>query len=222
MAFIVKAPTSDRGQQDRLAALRLDGIDVITQTFRVGRESPDPLALLFLVVVSELDEHEVILTQLREDLVESMLGLERTQGATGLRVVGDHRAFAHEERERLAPTDVGLVRLVGHRRIARKEDTDRRRRGGVDRHDRGAGGRAEEFERQPLVPSRVAGLPGFEGHAATGVFRTTHIDQEALRHRPTPRHGDVERQQAARLGLHRRHRSDIRSAEFDGHLVDPL
>ena len=62
-------------------------------------------------------------------------------------MISDHRPFTDEERERLAPANVGLVRLVGHRRIAGEEDANRRRRGGIDRHNRGAGGRAEEFER---------------------------------------------------------------------------
>lgn len=66
----VEATPGDGGHEHGLATLRLNGVDVGPQAGRVGCESAHALPFLLLVVMPELDEHEVAGAQLGENLVK--------------------------------------------------------------------------------------------------------------------------------------------------------
>src|SRR5215207_5163688 len=162
LARAVEGAALHRRDEDDGRAPRARLLDVAPEGSLVGRERADALPLLLLVVVAELYEEVVAGPHQAQDLVEAARARRAAQGLARLGVVGDREAGFEEAREHLAPTVVGLARLVTDGRVAEEEE----RRGlvvplNLNRGDGGA--QVVEFERELLVPG-----PGF--HRLLAVF----------------------------------------------------
>ena len=86
----------------------------------------------------------------------------------------------------------------------------------------GPGGRADELERELVIPVRGAAFARLEGDASAGELRTAHIDEETAELGASFRDSDVQGDQPPRLGLHGRDGIDILRPEGDRDEMHPL
>ena len=126
-----------RDEYRRRAALAGGGNELLEQP-RVVFKRPVVRPFLLHVVVTELDEQVVAFAERGEHLFQPSLAEERAERLARLGMIRNDDAVRLEKpRQHLTPTGPGLVRLVGHRRIAGKvECDDSLRRLDVDAADR--------------------------------------------------------------------------------------
>ena len=221
---VVESPPGYRGHEHRPAAPLPDHPHELPKCGRVAREGAGGVSLRLLIVVAELDQHDVARAQLREDLVEPPATSKRRDREPRLRVVRNDRAGPEERRQHLPPAGIRLSRLVGHRRVAGQKDPGH---GGVvrerlDRHAPYAGRIPEKLEREAVVPGGRAEFPLLERHAPARKRRPADIDEERAVHAAPLRHPLTEHEQPAGLTLARGHALDVIAAELDRDAVDAL
>lgn len=88
------------------------------QVGRVGGECADTFALLFLIVVSHLDEQIIARPDRAHQLVEAVFSDEAVERFSGFTVIGDSNFGFEEARKHLAPTVERLAGLIGGGGIA--------------------------------------------------------------------------------------------------------
>src|SRR5262249_8942764 len=181
----------------------------------VGGEGANAFAALLLVVVAHLNEEIIAGPDDAHEFGETVLALKAPQRLTGFAVVGDGDLGLEETGQHLAPAVEGLARLVGGGRVACDE-----KRGDVGRllhrDDAARGMFADEFERNPIVPSPYFRflLARFELHfAAAGDLRTADIHEERTRFGLTRGDADLLEHQAPQFGFDRCHGIETRIAE---------
>ncbi len=182
----VEPATDDGRHQDGAASTRTHSLDERGEVGAIGRR------VGLLVVVGELDEHQVAAPDERPDGREERGVLQVAHTAlAGVAVVGDGRTALQVLRQLLAPARVRLPRLVAHRRVPDEQYLAGARRGG-DADRGGAGAVPAKVRVRPGVPAGPVGSP-------SGV-RTFTVKVRRAR---CPGRGDgVGEQGAAGLGDH--------------------
>ena len=179
--ILLEVATCRRSDKDDIPALLTHSVGKDLQIAGIAVPGTIACLLLFLIVVSELADDIVALTDLRQYLVETQLGEKRCAGESALGIVGYHHTVVKPTGDHLSPRSPGLFFLIYHCAVATEEHRHCSSVG-LDGDALHGGSRTTELKVEHIVPVLIGYLTLLQLDARLGInHRLMLVDDERYR-----------------------------------------